>query len=139
MVLFKWPPSLSYLHIILTSTSKCLNPPKSSFRKLHPKTILIYHTWVNENKLVWCGQHKIHFCITDLSCNIPFSKNLNGSPPSLAIYVPCTNNNNLLSKNWRRFRYQQSIIICIRMKSVYLLPDGFLWCCQIKILTEMFC
>ena len=48
------------------------------------------------------------------------------SPPHLAMHVPRRNYNNLISKKSKRFSYQQSIIINVRKKLIYCLPNDFL-------------
>ena len=40
--------------------------------------------------------------------------------------IPDINHNNLISKKSRRFKYQQSVIINVRKKSIYCLPDDSL-------------
>ena len=81
-----------------------------------------------ENKLVWCGHHKTFFNEIELQCNIPFWKKVEKSvypPPALVIHVPYRNYNKLLLKKSRQFQCQKSLIINIRKKSIYYLPDDF--------------
>ena len=60
-------------------------------------------------------------------------------PLPLGMHKPCTNYNNLISKNSKQMEHQQNTITDVRNKSIYCPPDVFQDLPRRFLISKFFC